>query len=268
MEEGVDGGDFCTKKEGGLFVQQHLSSGTIFSGTVTIADPDNTFGKLAGKILTGFKPTINGCLFYAEATSCPPVSPRSGPCLLTMPCALNPEQSGKSEKGYLFIGTARRYSPVLGRPRRGHPVILPGSVLVGTDLPGTIAWPLFGKNISQIPPRQENDKSWSKPVRPQPMPELTLAWNEITRSQAGVLRELLNTDHNTDLIGKYLKDLRDKHKEKSAKSSYAKLYGALVATFENRGVEYLRADVSDILNYLKTEIWWQDKKNRADRVAK
>lgn len=268
MEDDMNGGDFRTKKEGGLFVQQHLPSGTVFSGAVTLADSDNAFGKLVGTILTGFKPTINGCLFSAEVYPCSSVSPRSGPCLLTMPCDFNPQQSGEKEKEYLFIGTARRYSPVLGRPRRGRPVILPGSVLVGEDLPGTIAWPLFGKNILQIPPKQKDDKPWSKPVRLQPMPTLNLAWKEITRSQAGVLRELLNMDHNTDLIGKYLKDLRDKHQEKSANSSYAKLYGAFVAIFENKGAEQLRAEVADILNYLKTEVWWQDKNKRAEKVAK
>ncbi len=269
MEDGMAGGDFRTKKEGGLFVQQHLPAGTVFSGAITLAEPDSAFGKLASAILTGLKPTINGCLFSAKASPCPPVSPpRSGPRLLTMPCAFNPGQSGNKEKEYLFIGTARRYSPVLGRPRRGRPVILPGSVLVGKDLPGTVAWPLFGKNILQIPPKQKDDKFWSKPVRPQPMPTLNLAWNEITRSQAGVLRELLNTDHNTELIGKYLKDLRDKHQEKSASSSYARLYGALVAVFEKQGGVQLRAEVADILNYLKTEVWWQDKKNRAEKVVK
>ncbi|MBV5341467.1 MAG: hypothetical protein J0665_18250 [Deltaproteobacteria bacterium] len=264
MEDGMNGGDFRTKEEGGLFVQQHMPSGTVFSGAVTLDDPDTAFGKLAGTILTVFKPTINGCLFSATNYPCSPVSSRSGACLLTMPCPF-PQQSGNKEKEALFIGTARRYSPVLGRPRRGRPVILPGSVLVGEDLPGTVTWPL-GKNIPQAPPKQEKVQSWSKPVCPQLIKDLKLDWGKITRSQAGVLRELLNPDHNTEL--KYLNDLHDKHKEKSASSDYAKLYGALVTTFENQGAVKLRADITKILNYLKTEVWWQEKKKRAERVAK
>jgi hypothetical protein len=267
MEEGVDGGDFRTKKEGGLFVQQHLASGTVFAGTVRISEPQTAFGRLAAAILTGLKPTINGCLFSAVATVSVPVTTDSvGPCLVVMPLSFDPNRPFAENEGIL-LGTGRRYSPVLGRPRRGRPQTLPGSVLVGSELQGTVAWNLFGKNISQIHPSEKLAEKPEINHHAGPLAELKLSWKDITRSQAGVLRELLNTDHNVTILTKYLKDLRDKHAEKSGSSDPAKLYGALVTILEKQGIEALQSTVSSILDYLKVKVWWEDKKNRAGRVA-
>lgn len=251
--------DFRTLDEGGLFVQQYLPRGTVFCGQVTFTDPSSDFGRLANAILTGLKPVINGSILEpVTGTAAVSTSSECSARLVTCPVPHDPERPIGSQEG-VTIGTVRRYAPALGRPRRGRPAILPGSVLT-TDSDGTVAWPLFGKNIATFESKR-TEGSNEKPDFAVPLPELGITWKEITRSQAGIMRELLNTDHNTEVIGTYLLVIRDKHVEKNRGSDLAKLYSALYQIYQRDGIKPLRTQVGKILDHLKAEVWWNGKKN-------
>jgi hypothetical protein len=251
--------DFRTLEEGGLFVQQYLPLGTVFCGQVSIAEPSSDFGRLAHAILSGLKPVINGCILEPTIGEVAVIAPSNCSArLVAYAVPFNPQRTIGSQEG-ITIGTIRRYAPALGRPRRGRPVILPGSVLTD-DAPGTVVWPLFGRNIDTARPHQPKEPP-KRPVIAVPLPEHNIAWQEVTRSQAGILRELLNRDHNPAIIGKYLQDIRDKHLEKNSKSDLAKLYTALHQIHQRDGIEQLWTEVGQILDHLKAEVWWNGKKN-------
>jgi len=267
MEEGEGGGTFKTREKG-LFVQQYLDMGTNFSGRITLTDPGSEFASTAVAILATLKPVINGGLLAPKlAPAADSAISGTGPRLVTMPLAYDPARDIKKDEG-ITIGTQRRYAPALGRPRRGRPVILPGSVLMDEDVSGVIAWPMFGKVLVHKGEDKKETQAWEKPQVKVPLSQLDIEWKKITRSQAGILRELLNPDNNPDSIAKYLKDIRDKHAQKNEKSPEAKLYQELSATLERGGMMGLAALVTEILDYLKAEIWWKNKKTRADGSSK
>lgn len=258
MEDGAEGGTFNTRKEGGLFVQQYLPAGTCFSGEVSFTAPESAFCRMAHAILTGVRPRINGALFDARLAVSKPLE-GSGPLLVTMPLAWKEARKG-DEKESLTIGTMRRYAQALGRPRRGRPSIMPGSVLHGDRQHGTVAWPMFGRELTSEKPGEQ------KP--PQPEPHTYSAWVEgmkelvkgISRSQAGNLRELLNPDHNTESIDRYLEDLHQKHYDKKKDSPETNLYAQLCEILEKEKISGLRQKIRELLEYLKAEVWWQAKK--------
>ena len=259
--------DFRTLDEGGLFVQQYLGAGTIFTGTINFSAPQSSFGIQAYALLTGLKPTINGTLFAAHASpTTATLSNVTSPRLVISTIDHDPARP-KEVNESIVIGTYRRYSPALRRPRRNRPVILPGSVLVGSNLPGTVAWPLFGKPLPGSASLKKTT-DWKQPILLEPLAGERITWKEITRSQAGILRELLNTDHNRDAIGKFLRDIQDKHVEKNPHSDLSRLYKVLCSILDrDDGIDRLRQQVDEILNYLKTEIWWQNKTNNRQGEA-
>lgn len=254
--------DFRTLDEGGLFVQQYLPRGTVFCGRIALADPASEFARLAHAILTGLWPVINGSIL--QPTVGQAQIPATSDCsarLVTQPILFDPARVIAADEG-ITIGTVRRYAPALRRPRRNRSAILPGSVLT-SETEGTVAWPLFGKNISTAPPKAAEAPP-KKPEYPKPLPELGIDWEKVTRSQAGILRELLNRDHNPEVIGKYLQDLRDKHNDKSSGSDLAKLYLHLEKVHKDKGISALREQVGKILDHLKAEVWWEsDKKGKS-----
>lgn len=263
MGEEDEGGTFTTR-ENGLFVQQYLDAGTSFCGKITLADPRSDFARTAAAILAALKPVINGCLLAPHLSPAPKDAPAGpGPRLVVMPLPYDPARGVHQDEG-LAIGTQRRYAPALGRPRRGRPAILPGSVLVDEQTSGTVAWDMFGKALSHKSKETQKPEVWKKPEIKIPLAQLKIEWEKLTRSQAGILRELLNPDHHRDSLAKYLKDVRDKHAQKNPHSSETKLYRELADTLDRAGIEGLKALVTDILDYLKAEIWWRDKRRRAD----
>ncbi len=267
MGEEEGGGTFTTR-ENGLFVQQYLDTGTCFSGQIALADTQGEFARTAYAILSTLKPVINGSILSPElAPAIDSTLSGPGPRVVIMPLPYDPSRECRKDEG-ITIGTQRRYAPALGRPRRGLPAILPGSVLVDEQTSGTVAWGMFGKALPHKSKEPQEPEVWEKPEINIPLARLGIKWDKITRSQAGILRELLNPDHNRDSIAKFLKDIRDKHTEKNPDSPEAKLYQELTATLENKGIEGLTDLVKKILDYLKAEIWWNNKKPRADGSKK
>jgi hypothetical protein len=260
MEDGQAGGDFRTRKEGGLFAQQLVGAGTMFCGVISLRGGATDFGLLAGALLAGVKPTINGTLFESELTGSPepPEPPGGTPLLVTMPVAFDPHRPFDGDES-ITLGTQRRYAPGLGRPRRGVPVIVPGSVLTTGSAMHTVPWACFGKALTQTGLSMPSAQSWPKVPSVDPLPGEGIHWGNLTRSQAGNLRELLNPDHNASILGGHLRHIRDKHVEKAPDSDLAKLYAALCEIHGRDGVERLRAKVKEIIDYLRIEVWWEKK---------
>jgi len=250
--------NFTTLDEGGLFVQQYVASGTVFCGKIVFTDPGSEFCRIAKVILSQLKPEINGSVF--ESTISEAKNDGVGTHrvrLVTVPIPFDPNKKFNDDES-ITLGTRRIYAAALGRPRRGKPVILPGSVIIN-HLDGTEDWPLFGKNIVT---KNHCDKRVPIPQKPDckvPLPKSNIQWDKITRSQAGILRELLNPEHNTTVIGDYLFHIKEKHNEKDQNSDLAKLYTALTVIQEDGGVEGLMSTVEQVLEHLKIEIWWEQK---------
>ena len=251
--------DFKTLEEGGLFVQQYVPQGTIFCGQITISEPRSDFGRTSVAILKQFKPVINGSIFEPTINNVIEVEDNPHKIrLVSMPIHFDPLKVLSNDES-ISLGTQRRYAPALGRPRRGLPVILPGSI-VADDTAGTINWPLFGENIAKHPPTSKQSLLYEKPDVTPSLPQSGINWGKITRSQAGILRELLNPGHNCEVIGKYLAHIQEKHSEKDRGSDLTKLYIALVSIHKKEDIEGLRQTVQKKLEYLKIAIWWEQKK--------
>lgn len=257
-DEGRAGGTFRTKEKG-LFVQQYLPAGTAFTGEISFSMPESGFCKAVHTILTSIKSQVNGTLFEPREITVQPKK-GSGPLLVTSPLPWNPA-SIFTETESLTIGTMRRYAPALGRPRRGKPTIMPGSVLAGEEHLGTVAWPMFGKPLQLGTPKQKDVTSHTD--APHRYSDWVMGMKDtvkgITRSQAGILRELLNPDHNEESIGKYIDDIFEKHHAKSEGASETKLYAELRKVLKGEKPAGLRKKITDLLEYLKAEVWWKPK---------
>jgi len=249
--------DFTTLDEGGLFVQQYLASGTTFCGQISVSVPESEFGRTAGAILKKFYPTINGTIFEPAFGDIFETDKTNHPVrLVGSPLPFDPNKKIGNAEG-ITIGTHRRYAPVLGRPRRNRTVILPGSIIMDS-VAGTIDWRLFGENIEKQDSSKDQEMVYPRQKTVVPLNGNNIEWNKITRSQAGVLRELLNPGHNSAVINKYLTHIYEKHQEKGA-SSLATLYSSLVEVHKQEGMDGLRDEINQILEYLKIEIWWKNK---------
>jgi hypothetical protein len=242
-------------------VQQYLPAGTLFCGRITIDQPNSDFGRTANAILTSLKPIVNGCILkpvLSAASDNQAVT--SDACLVTAPQQYRPNMT-ITENDSFILGMSRRYAPALGRPRRNRPVLLPGSVV--TDESATaMPWPLFGKKLTQ--PSLLN-RSKAVPVAKTPQQQmLPIDWKKVTRSQAGLLRELLNPGHNQDAIKTYIGHILEKHQGRDQSADAEKLYRHLSGILNSEGIDEFRVEIWQILNYLRTEIWWPKKYRNAE----
>jgi hypothetical protein len=255
------GDDFRTLEERGLFTQQYLERGTVFGGAVHIHDPESDFGKLAYGLLAAIKPTINGSLFAPTLEPDPAATAEPGkPWLVVSPLPFDPARINPSGSHGITLDTQRRYSAVLGRPRRGRPVVAPGSILAVSQGAATFCWRGFGRKLQADEPTESTRRDFAKPVVAAPL-EGVRDWKKITRSQAGILREMLNPDHDVKALKSHLAELEQKHREKE-NSDFAVLYSELNKKLEEAKHDGFVLLVRRILEYLQAEVWWPAGKGK------
>jgi len=255
--------DFRTR-ENGLFAQQYLPAGTLFGGEIRFNDPDSAFCRLAGEILTKLPPAINGALFRPQLKSAPEaVAASSGPRLVVRAQAFDPARD-MGHRQRVLLGTERGYNTTLGRPRRPKPVLLPGSVVHDDRGDATLAWAQFGHAL-QVPPAPPEPPRHAGEPSVVPLPDI--AWQQISRAQAGRLRTLLDPGYEERALQQILWQMAEKHREKDPNSALAELYDHLCQALEKDGVDAFRATARAVIDHLKSEIWWPQKQAEKGKEA-
>ncbi|MEI6315159.1 MAG: hypothetical protein WCO89_09835, partial [Syntrophus sp. (in: bacteria)] len=196
MRNNIDNTAFTTT-EAGLFVQEYLPSGVIFSGRLSLAACKDDFAKQVKDILKGIYPTIKGALFTVSLHPDGASQNENGPRLVTEPFPY--QANTRTPTDTISLATQRQYNTTLRRPRRPLPVVMPGSVLqsaaFGECRNVAVSWCGFSQSITSMPfqesfaahhvsEKQDKlppvDKNLHKPLR------------KFTRAQAGQLREMLH----------------------------------------------------------------------------
>ncbi len=282
--------NFTTLDKDGLFVQELVRRGTVFSGTVSIKESASSgFSRRTAFLLKTAQPIINGCLFSIDAVECSSEGPSaqetaSHPLLLTSPVVYQreminyrhchyAEQDGRvtlQRANMVTVSVNRRFNTMLGRQRRPRIVIAAGSVLYDA-VPagsGTIPWKGFGGVLQPAGALKRDempDKQTSSVVAAGPAFAPPAHFNDLkkkmTRSQAGMLRELLNEKRAISEVRAVIADRVAKYE---AKGESAKGFKALFSKIEehalwNDGGNAMRAYVNFILDEL-FDAWWRKER--------
>lgn len=276
----VEMSDSFKTRENGLFAQEYVDRGTIFGGYLFFSEKQWDFHKNARVILQEFIPEIKGTFFEQrlipiEKGDIPgEKKPEEGkPYLVIQPVVYDPDMfSGsveascsmprKPDKGQVFLETRRRYAPMWGRPRRNQVVIAAGSVLKTCHGKSTIPWEGFG-NLEMTKPKAGEDRIQQEyEAFPLPDDELKAILDDIkmTRSQAGILRELLHPGRWED--EKQIGALRNflAHQKEKSEGRMQQLYDNLHTGFPNdtdnhNAIKNYQNRIRQILNYLAVNRW-------------
>ena len=254
---------FMTLKEGGLFVQELLPEGTVFTGTLTLnvrKTKDNSGVRKLLDLLQTKIPNIKGSLFRAGLMEfcSPPGHADQKPGLAVKEIAFNPEM--QSPENRIMLGTCRRYNVTLKRPRRARAVVEPGSVLPKGH-PGTFPWQGFGEAIKGPGSGSGGSANGENaPVAPASRIVLTEGQKQMTRAQAGILRNFLHPAITEEAITKELEHRIEKYEGKPNLREQKNLLTALLEILKDKGIGEFRDTLEDVLKQLKLASW--EKRNR------
>lgn len=248
--------DFVTQDDG-LFVQELIPGGTVFGGRIQVDTQDPAFAARALFILKQVKPIINGTIFAQSAKAIPPESNGQDatiPHLVTQPIPLatqSMEALGSSTNS-ITLTTQQRYNTALGRPRRNHIVIAPGSVLAEAQGHATLQWPGFGGNwkLESTTPPERPCEAFADDYLLKNINEI-----DLSRSQAGDLRGLLKRDVGADFIQTLFQNRFDKYTKKKAHKQAA-LYAHLLERLEKGGLSQLQAYIHCLWQALARHRRW------------
>lgn len=202
-----------------LFAQEFFNRGTCFSGTIEIKDDDPKFFNKAIFILKNLNPVINGTPMLPEikkAPVLPEIGQSASSFLVIRDIPYSPELNYKGNS--VRIHSGRRYNTVLKRQKRNQVLVSASSVFDGGAVHGyeeyCIPWKGFGRGLDyRLPSRKQ-----TKPLPPLVFSdhELVIGTEEymVSKSQAGLLRELLHPNLSKDYINRVLEDRIAKHDEK------------------------------------------------------
>lgn len=147
--------NFTTKKENGLFSQEYLPRGVIFSGVIAVKNPDKKHTEFVSKawhILTKHRPAINGALFEPHhgvmVHTGKKHKRKDTPWLLTEPVRF--DNAHHAAGNCVTIGSERGYNTTLKRPRRPQIMTLPGSIVKSAKeipLEALNSWPGFNQPL-------------------------------------------------------------------------------------------------------------------------
>lgn len=231
------GDDFMSLKEGGLFVQEFLPEGTSFSTLLRFKDRGSEFSRRVWFILKTLLPRMKNCLFRAEALTFEPPQSEDQWAVLYEPVPFKEgfldteelpwmvDESSPAPKAYrpggpfCKIQSVFEYNEALKRPRRPKIVVAPGSVVKADLAPdATLSRWWFDKEI-KAPERGPERPTLERPSE-EVSPEITrMADNlrDLTRSQIGILRGLLEPYGDPEVLKRELQDRIDKYAKKGKK---------------------------------------------------
>lgn len=269
--------NFLTKEIGGLFLQELIRRGTVFAGTVDLPDASSDFGRKARYVMNNLRPVINGCIFDCAAHSGIDQSmPHKEAFLAVSPllfdaalanyrtCEYKKDDGGRfvlDNANMITLSTERRYNRQLNRPRRQRIVIAQGSVVLD-PVGGTVPWQGFGEDCidtakSPACTQLHADKSKAKvPHKEHRLAYMQDLLKDLTRTQAGIFRELLNEKRAMNEILAVVEDRIAKYEAKDKKGLQA-LYKEIRVALEqdNSGVG-MRKFINHVLDRLG-EQWWE-----------
>jgi hypothetical protein len=206
--------------EKGLIIQALIPSGAVFGGCLTVGAVNEDFSRKAHYIFEHVKPEVNGCLFE------PTLEPlqedgkeTGGPFLVTAPIRYTGNNFIEGEQVHMAV--TRNYATTLKRPRprRNRIVLAPGSILKTHVPEKSVTWSGFKKEIELVkikeppPPKKIKITAEDRPTWYHAEYE-KIGSKDITRAQAGQLREFLHPFAVKEVV----EDILEKRKEKHAKS--------------------------------------------------
>ena len=209
--------NFATKDEGGLFAQEFVTRENVFGGRISIQKTQNDFLKKALFLLShaDVLPVINGCLFrkHIRNDEGGDTADTRKPCLVVSPVDYDGGLVG-AFPDQITIASLQRYNVTLKRPRKNRIAIMAGSVLSWRKGDKTIQWSGFSKQLSLCDETApETADLHIEKVKP--------AVSEMSRSQAGQLREFLSPGVTyaflKQIISERLRKYKDWEKEKISK---------------------------------------------------
>jgi len=266
--------DFSTKREGGLFVQEFVNSGSVWAGNVCLENGKGDFNKKARMILDIVYPIIGGCLFSKQKIDKINLDEKKPPFLVVSPIPyldgiVNFESENYIEKdgkvlkdraNILKIKTYKSFNTVLKRPRRFRITISEGSVLHESiqeyDF-ATVNWGGFGQKTKRIDKKDKKHLPEKEKTRTEKKPsaDFVSLVNDITRAQIGMIKEFLNKSRSVKEIKLVALDRLEKYKEKK-KTSYEKLYADILLHIdEDPTGESMRRFVRSIIDELLVKKW-------------
>jgi hypothetical protein len=257
--------DSFATTDNGLFVQEFLPAGTIFTGTVGFSGNNREFAGRIAELLLHSPVCINGALFetsLGEPATAPDAEKQEGaPLLVTEPVPFCRDII--SENNCVATATLRRYDTVLRRPRRPRVVVRPGSVVTG-GLAGTVAWQGFGRKLTMI----ETEQSGTMPVREQEPPllvELTRGQKKISRAQAGLLRAMLHPALNSEVVKKNLDYRIEKYSGKRNYDDLKQLLETFRVILKKDGLDRMCLAVSQAVDQLALARWENSRRRKKEQ---
>lgn len=258
--------DAFTATKNGLFVQEYLPAGTVFTGTVSLGT-DEQFNKQITRLLIEKPPCLKGALFAPSLGSeCLLYGVAGGnPQLLDRPLPFLP---GKIDsRNCIAISSFRGYNTALEypRPRRSRVIVQPGAILAD-GIAGDAAWPGFNSVLAGGDDCGKEQRQHKQ--RPAPRILLNAAQKKISRAQAGLLRMLMHPGLSRETVAKHLLDRIDKYARKNRQPELRQLLqeilGVLIA-HENGGMDAMRYAVKEVVEQLALARW--ETKNNHKRPA-
>jgi len=273
MRNKMDNTTFRTTLNG-LFVQEYLEQGTVFSGRINLAGCEETFACQLREVFRRFFPAVKGALF---ALSFHEQERRTGPthgvnAVLAVDTIPYHQTLRVDREAAITLSTQRQYNTTLRRPRRPRPVVLPGSVFSTAALDAyghkVVYWSGFQKEIKQVSAgkdTQSHDMSDTSGKLPEVDAGLQRELKKFTRAQAGLLREMLHPKYNE----KYLKNILDhriaKYEGREESQGHLK---AVLESIKKRLEEGGRTAMNDHIKALLEAfslIQWENKRGKGVR---
>jgi len=259
-----------TTVEKGLFVQELIKKGGCFAGVVRFKAPDPEFLKKALRVFRR-RPRINGALFEPDIRPLPEPAraEETGPWLTTAPIPLTDRRTIAPETtdDRITLTSPRRFNTMLARPRRNRIVFAPGSILTAPAA-DSVGWSGFGESrIDVIRYAVEDRKQHDAPRPKTPQPDIKkVDLGNITRSQAGLLREYLHPALDAARIRENLDHRIEKYGAKS-NDVLKNLLKAVRLRLDEDGPAGMRRFIQRILEELAIEFYKGKQKSQGNRES-
>ena len=249
--------DSFITKENGLYAQELLPAGTVFTGFIefdSAIDPD--FAERIHSLLTSTTPRINGALFRPTLGGpCPRYGTADGlPELLadTRPFSQDLRQGDNR----IAIATQRGYNTMCRHPRRGRIMVTPGSILQQGGSVGELAWPGFGaQELIHVKTEDSCPQKTDIVMDSTYLYTLDKEQTSISSAQAGQLRRLRHPALTGDAISRMIKHRIEKYKTRDKEKALCSLLEKLLAVLRQDGMAKFRQAVTDVTEQLALARW-------------
>jgi len=268
--------------QNGLFVQEFLPAGTIFTGTIKFSpEISPEFKSRIIKLMTGSIPELKGALFAPHVSAeCPHYGAADGkPELLAGPRPF--QELMRQEGNAINIATLRGYNTACKRPRRGRVMAMPGSTFTKSAQSGETPWIGFIEGHRVLVEKQQRavdgpEHSGATANRQVAAKDYLITLsddqkNKISKSQAGILRSMLHPVLTENFLDEILAHRIDKYGQKGREPELLDLLKKLREILKadgDGGLEKMRMALQGVLEQLALARWGKKSKSRSEDTAK